>query len=288
MKLHTIDTELFKLDGGAMFGVVPKSIWQKKYPADENNLCVWAMRCLLIEDEDKLILIDTGLGSKQSDKFFSYYHLYGSHTLKISIQKAGFSVDDITDVIITHFHFDHVGGAIDRVNNELVAAFPNATYWSNQTHWNEATIKPNPREQASFFKENILPLQTLQKIQFVEEKQDVAFSKNVRIRFAYGHTKGLMMPIIQYGNVEIIYISDLIPSIGHLPISYVAGYDSQPLVSMQEKEAMLQYAIENNSVLFFEHDPYFACCNLQMTEKGIREKEVFDLSDLNLKHGLSF
>lgn len=279
MKLHTIDTGFFKLDGGAMFGVVPKTIWQKNNPADENNLCTWALRCLLIEDDERLILVDTGIGNKQDAKFLSHYHLHGDDTLEKSLWKKGFSRDDITDVFLSHLHFDHCGGGILREGDILRPAFKNATYWSNAKHW-EWAINPNEREKASFLKENILPIQESGRLEFIEIDDLVSFSDHVCVRFAYGHTEAMMLPQIKYKGRIIVYMADLLPSIGHLPIPYVMGYDMFPIKTLKEKKSFLEEAFENNYILFFEHDPVNECCTLQRTEKGIRANEIFRLNDI--------
>jgi len=278
MKLHTIDTGFFKLDGGAMFGVVPKTIWNKTNPADENNLCTWAMRCLLIEDGDKLILVDTGIGNKQDPKFFSHYYLHGDANLKSSIAAAGFGLDDITDVFLTHLHFDHVGGAVERINDQLAPTFKNAKYWSNAQHWDWA-VNPNEREKASFFKENILPIQESGQLNFVDLIDGVQFNKDFAVKFVYGHTDAMMLPLINYKGRQILYTADLLPSTGHIPLPYVMAYDMFPLKTLGEKKVILKEAVENDYVLFFEHDPINECCTLQQTEKGIRLKETFKLSD---------
>ena len=278
MKLHSIDTEFFKLDGGAMFGVVPKSIWQTLNPADEKNLCTWAMRCLLIEDGNHLTLIDCGLGNKQSEKFFSYYEPFGEANLKSSIKKAGFVVSDITDVILTHLHFDHCGGAVDRVDEKLIPAFKNATYWSTKAHWEWAT-KPNSREKASFLKENILPIEQSGQLKFVEnEEQEIV--PHVKSKMVFGHTESMMLPVIEYNGQTIVYMADLIPSAAHLPVPYVMAYDVRPLVSLSEKELFLNEAMEKNYMLMFEHDRSIEACSLQKTERGIRLKEELKISDL--------
>jgi glyoxylase-like metal-dependent hydrolase (beta-lactamase superfamily II) len=279
MKLHTIDTGFFKLDGGAMFGVVPKTIWQKTNPADENNMCNWAMRCLLIEDEDRLILVDTGIGDKQSEKFFSHYYLHGDDTLEKSLQNLGFSRDDITDVFLTHLHFDHVGGAIIRENEKLSLAFKNATYWSSKNHWEWAT-NPNQREKASFLKENILPIEESGRLKFIENRDGVEFSKNIKVRFAYGHTEAMMLPQINYKGKTFLYMADLLPSVGHIPLPYVMSYDMFPMKTLDEKAAFLKEAQENNYILILEHDPGNECCTLEMTDKGIKLSEVFKLADV--------
>jgi glyoxylase-like metal-dependent hydrolase (beta-lactamase superfamily II) len=279
MKLHTIDTGFFKLDGGAMFGVVPKTIWNKSNPADENNLCTWAMRCLLIEDGDRLILIDTGIGSKQDAKFFSYYYLHGDASLNLSLSKLGFTADDITDVFLTHLHFDHVGGAVKRDGEKLSPAFKNATYWSNQQHWDWA-VNPNDREKASFLKENILPIQESGQLKFIDAKDGVHFMDGFDARFVYGHTDAMMLPLISYKGKKILYMADLLPSVGHLPLPYVMAYDMFPLKTLNEKKIFLNEALEKEYILYFEHDPVNECCTLQQTERGIRVKDIFKLNEL--------
>jgi glyoxylase-like metal-dependent hydrolase (beta-lactamase superfamily II) len=279
MKLHTIDTGLFKLDGGAMFGVVPKTIWQKTNPADANNLCSWAMRCLLIEDGDRLTLVDTGIGDKQDDKFFSHYYLHGDDTLNKSLASLGFTAADITDVFLTHLHFDHCGGAIVRKGDRLQPAFENATYWSNEKHWDWAT-KPNDRERASFLKDNILPIQESGQLKFIEETDGIRFQDDVHIRFAFGHTDAMMLPQIQYKGRTIVYMADLIPSTGHLPLPYIMAYDMFPLKTLDEKKLFLKEAVDNDYILFLEHDNVAECCTLQATEKGIRLKDTFKLTDV--------
>ncbi|MBV7532655.1 MBL fold metallo-hydrolase [Chitinophaga sp. sic0106] len=279
MKLYTIETGFFKLDGGAMFGVVPKTIWNKLNPADENNLCSWAMRCLLIEDGKRLILVDNGIGDKQDAKFFSHYYLHGTDTLDKSLAAHGFHRDDITDVFLTHLHFDHCGGSIVRQGDNLVPAFKNATYWSNADHWKWAT-QPNEREKASFLKDNILPIQESGQLKFVDHTEGVAFTENMQIRFVNGHTDAMMLPQLRYKDQTILYMADLLPSIGHIPLPYVMAYDMFPLTTLNEKKHFLQEALDNKYVLFFEHDPVNECCILQQTEKGIRAGETFKLSAL--------
>jgi glyoxylase-like metal-dependent hydrolase (beta-lactamase superfamily II) len=297
MKLYTINTGYFKLDGGAMFGVVPKSIWNKLNPADENNMCSWALRCLLIEDEGRLILIDNGMGDKQDAKFFGHYYLHGNDTLDKSLAQHGFTKDDITDVFLTHLHFDHCGGSIVREGDKLVPAFKNATYWSNERHWQWAT-QPNDREKASFLKENILPIQESGQLKFLNvrrEPSDVSSSKTVGSKLTThdssltthvsfyavcGHTDAMMLPKINYKERTVVFMADLLPSAAHIPLPYVMAYDMFPLTTLNEKKLFLTEAQQNDYVLFFEHDPLNECCTLQMTEKGIRVKETFKLSDL--------
>ncbi|MFF5380419.1 MBL fold metallo-hydrolase [Pedobacter suwonensis] len=280
MNLHTINTGLFKLDGGAMFGVVPKAIWQKTNPADANNLCTWAMRCLLIEEGNQLILVDTGIGNKQDEKFFSHYYLHGNDSLEKSLAQLGFGTTDITDVFLTHLHFDHVGGAIIRAGEKLIPAFKNARYWSNEKHWKWA-VEPNAREKASFLKENILPIQESGQLNFVAEQENIAWQKDINITFAYGHTDAMMLPKISYNGKTIVYMADLLPSVGHLPLPYVMAYDMFPLKTLTEKQAFLEEAVENNYILFLEHDPINECCTLKRTEKGIRVSETFKLSEIS-------
>lgn len=287
MNLYTINTGNFKLDGGAMFGVVPKSIWNKINPSDENNMCDWAMRCLLIEDEGRLILVDNGIGNKQDAKFFSYYYLHGEDTLDSSLAKYGFHRDDITDVFLTHLHFDHCGGSIVRQGDKLVPAFKNATYWSNEKHWDWA-VHPNDREKASFLKENILPIQASGQLKFIDTPAHAPadrlgttpFTSNISIRFVSGHTESMMLPQITYKDRTIVYMADLLPSAGHIPIPYVMAYDMFPLTTLNEKKSFLTEAVEGNYILYFEHDYKNECCNLQQTEKGIRPGSFFTLKEI--------
>jgi glyoxylase-like metal-dependent hydrolase (beta-lactamase superfamily II) len=286
MKLYSINTGYFKLDGGAMFGVVPKTIWNKINPANENNLCNWALRSLLIEDGNRLILIDDGIGDKQDEKFFSHYYLNGNDSLDKSLAMHGFHRNDITDVFLTHLHFDHCGGSIIREGSKLIPAFKNAVYWSNQKHWQTAT-QPNEREKASFLKENILPIDESGQLKFVEtpkssgsELASTSFTENISVRFVDGHTDGMMLPQINYNGRTVVYMADLLPSQGHIPIPYIMAYDMQPLISMQEKKSFLKEALENDYILFFEHDPQYECCVLQQTGKGIRPKEFFRLDEV--------
>ena len=278
MNLYTIETGFFKLDGGAMFGVVPKTMWHKLNPADENNMCTWAMRCLLIEDGNRLILIDNGIGNKQDDKFFGHYYLHGNDTLDSSLKKYGFSKEDITDVFLTHLHFDHCGGSIVRDNDHLVPAFNNAHYWSNERHWKWAT-EPNDREKASFLKENILPIQQSGQLKFIETHA-ADFPENIMVRQVFGHTDAMMLPQVIYKGKNILFMADLLPSAAHIPIPYVMAYDMFPLTTLNEKKSFITEAQQNDYILFFEHDPHIECCNLVMTEKGIRKNETFRLSDI--------
>ena len=298
MQLHTIHTGFFKLDGGAMFGVVPKTIWNKLNPADANNLCTWAIRCLLIETDNRLILVDTGIGNKQDSKFFSHYDLHGDTSLDDSLKLSGFGKEDITDVFLTHLHFDHCGGAIIRKDNQLLPAFPNALYWSNESHWSWAT-NPNDREKASFLKENIQPIRDSGLLNMVATGDSakgiimpsgseepftqlpiVQFSEGFQIRFVHGHTRAMMLPQLKYNDRTIVFMADLLPSAGHLPLPYVMAYDMFPLTSLIEKSVFLEEAVAGDYVLYFEHDPLYECCTVHKTEKGIRVKEFFTLKEL--------
>jgi len=277
MKLYSIESGNFKLDGGAMFGVVPKSIWNRTNPADSNNMIDLATRCLLIEDGKRLILIDAGMGNKQSEKFFGYYYLFGDFSLEKSLHKHGFSKDDITDVFLTHLHFDHCGGCVDwnKEKTGYVPAFKNAKYWTNQNHWHWAT-QPNDREKASFLSENILPLQQAEQLYFVnQEGTDLQKESELGfgIFFADGHTEKQMIPIIKYKEQTIAYVADLLPTAGHIPLPYVMGYDTRPLLTLTEKQKFLNIATDQNFYLFLEHDTQNQIITLQHTEKGIRLKE---------------
>jgi glyoxylase-like metal-dependent hydrolase (beta-lactamase superfamily II) len=263
-----------------MFGVVPKSIWQRTNPADENNLCNWAMRCLLIVDGERKILIDNGIGYKQDERFLKHYYLHGDDTLEKSLHIHGFSKDDITDVFLTHLHFDHCGGSIEKLEDgSLVPAFKNATYWSNKAHW-EWAVSPNDREKASFLKENILPIRESGKLKFIDTIDGIDFTDHIKIRFAFGHTDAMMLPQINYNGKTILYMADMLPSIGHIPMPYVMSYDMFPLKTLNEKKKFLTEAVENDYILYLEHDPVNECCTLQETEKGIRVKDTFKLTDI--------
>ena len=279
MKIYPIQTGNFKLDGGAMFGVVPKVIWQKTNPADSNNMIDMGMRSLLIEDGQRLILIDTGMGNKQSDKFFGYYYQFGNFSLDTSLATYGFHRDDITDVFLTHLHFDHCGGSIqwnkDKTGYE--PAFKNANFWSNQEHWNWA-VSPNPREKASFLKENILPIQESGQLRFITENpfQQVGFD----VLKMDGHTEKQMLPKISYQGKTIVFMADLLPTIGHIPVPYVMGYDTRPLLTIKEKESFLTEAADNQYFLFLEHDAYSELCTVQHTSRGVRLKETHKFKDI--------
>lgn len=278
MKLSVINSGHFKLDGGAMFGVVPKSLWQPLYPSDDNNMCSWAMRCMLIEEGNRLILVDTGMGNKQNDKFFSHYFMHGDDNLDRSLKMAGYHRDEITDVFLTHLHFDHCGGAIEWNDDKSAyrPAFKNAHFWSNSAHWKWAT-EPNAREKASFLKENILPIQNSGQLKFAEEDR---FTENIEIIRVNGHTESMMLPLIQIGKHKILYMADLLPSPVHVPVAWVMAYDTRPLLTLDEKAVILKRAADEEWVLFFEHDKSIECATLHHTEKGIRVKETFPLSAL--------
>ena len=279
MELFTVDTGFFKLDGGAMFGVVPKSIWSRTNPADENNLCPWAMRCLLVSEGNRLVLIDTGIGDKQDARFFSHYYLHGDASLEKSLRQLGVHPTDITDVFLTHLHFDHCGGSVKYGSHgQYELTFPRAKYWTNQDHWNWAT-QPNPREKASFLEENILPLQEHGVLEFFDLSK-----KSLFLGFDFltmdGHTDKQMLPKLQYKGRTLVFMADLLPSVGHLPIPYVMGYDTRPLLTLQEKQAFLEEAARENYLLFFEHDASNECCTVKMTEKGVRVDQTFRLDEL--------
>ena len=286
-EVFTLETGRFALDGGAMFGVVPKTLWSKNHPSDANNLCTWAMRCLLVEDGDRLMLIDNGIGDKQDAKFFGHYDLHGDDTLDGSLKKAGFSRDDVTDVFLTHLHFDHCGGSIVRQGDGFAPAFKNATFWSNEHHWKWAT-KPNAREKASFLSENILPIQESGQLKFVNVGRRSA-EENVFLHGALpgvdvfmvnGHTDAMMIPLVKYNGRTVAFMADLLPSVHHIPLAWVMAYDTRPLLTLAEKKDFLGMAADENIVLFFEHDATNQCATVERTEKGIRLKETFPLSAL--------
>lgn len=278
MKIYPIETGNFKLDGGAMFGVVPKSIWQKTNPADSNNMIEMSMRCMLIEDGNRLILVDTGLGNKQSDKFFGYYYLFGDFSLDKSLKELGFHKDDITDVFLTHLHFDHCGGVIERNKDGLlVPAFKNAKVWSNSKHWKWAT-EPNAREKASFLKENINPIKESGQLEFIHSnyKDQIGFD----VIFVDGHTEKQMLPKITYKGRTIVFMADLLPTTGHIPLPYVMGYDTRPLLTIKEKSAFLNLAADEDFYLFLEHDAYTELCTVKHTEKGVRLNKKFTFNEI--------
>ncbi|MDZ4822565.1 MAG: MBL fold metallo-hydrolase [Flavobacteriales bacterium] len=283
MKLHTINTGYFKLDGGAMFGVVPKSLWHKLNPPDENNMCTWAMRCLLIEEGNRLTLVDTGIGNKQSEKFFSHYYLHGEDSLDNSLNTLNLKRDDITDVFLTHLHFDHCGGAIlwDAAKDDYRPAFAKANYWSNERHWQWATV-PNSREKASFLPENINPIKESGQLKMLERQSDFMHQTGLdfSVLFVDGHTESMMLPHISYKGKTIVYMADLLPSAGHIPLPFVMGYDTRPLITLSEKEKFLQHAASENFILFLEHDPLNECCTLQITDRGVRMDKAFRLDEI--------
>lgn len=288
MEIYPIETGNFKLDGGAMFGVVPKAIWNRTNPADANNMIDIAARSLLIEDGNRLTLIDTGLGNKQSEKFFSYYYQWGPHNLEASLKKHGFHRDDITDVFLTHLHFDHCGGSIqwnaDKTGYE--PAFKNARFWSNEDHWQWA-IEPNAREKASFLKENLIPMEESGQLSFIDrKKRSVLESSEVGfgILFVDGHTEKQMLPKVTYKGHTIVFAADLIPTAGHIPVPYVMGYDTRPLLTLQEKKLFLEHATNENYLLFFEHDAHNQLCSLKNTEKGVRLDKTFTFDELFNRH----
>ncbi|MBI1268087.1 MAG: MBL fold metallo-hydrolase [Cryomorphaceae bacterium] len=280
MKLHSIPTGNFKLDGGAMFGVVPKSLWQRTNPADSNNMCTWAMRSLLIEDQGRLILVDCGIGDKQDEKFFSHFHLHGEDSLDKSLNKLGFHRDDITDVFLTHLHFDHCGGAIGREGDQFRPTFKNAHFWSCERHWEWAT-KPNAREKASFLSENIRPIADSGQLKFIDRASSETKSvfPGIDVYFMDGHTESQMLPKIEVGGRTIVFMADLLPSVGHIPLPYVMGYDTRPLLTLDEKEKFLNEAADRQYILFLEHDSENECCVVEHTERGVRLARAGKLGD---------
>lgn len=286
MNIYSLHLGNFKLDGGAMFGVVPKSIWQRTNPADANNMCTWALRLMLIEKGDRLILVDTGMGDKQSEKFFGYYFMEGEHSLDKALAAHGFHRDDITDVFLTHMHFDHVGGSVRRRADNpdlLEATFKNAVYWSNKHHWDWAE-NPNPREAASFLKENFMPLQASGQIQFLNLPNENGLYETplpFKVYVVNGHTEAQMLPLVEYKNEKILYAADLLPSVGHIPLPYVMGYDVRPLLTMKEKAWVLNEVVEQKIKIFFEHDSQQEMCSLKATEKGARLDQILSLKDIS-------
>lgn len=279
MNLYTIDAGYFKLDGGAMFGVIPKTIWSKKIPADDLNLCSWAMRCLLIEDGKRLILIDTGMGDKQPQKWQNYYFRHGDGGLIKSIKQAGFSADEVTDVVLSHLHFDHAGGAVswnsDRTKYKLT--FPNAHYWTHSEHWKSAT-NPNPREAATFLNENILPIQESGNLNFID-KVSHPLGKNIDFLFADGHTEKMLMPVISYNDKKIVFAADTMPSHAHIRIPYVMGYDIRPLETMKEKTSLLTEATQNDWIIYFDHDPFYSCATIEQKDGKFAAANLGQLQD---------
>lgn len=278
MKLHTINAGYFKLDGGAMFGVVPKSMWKKVNPPDDNNMCTWAMRCLLIEHGNYRILVDTGMGYKQDAKFYSHFYPHGDDSIEKGLAAHGYTTDDITDVFLTHLHFDHCGGAIKREGDALVPTFKNALYWSNKAQW-DAAVNPNERERASFLKENILPIEESGQLRFIEVADGEEWLPHIRIRYVNGHTDAMMLPQIKCGERTLLYCADLLPSAAHVSLPWVMAYDMRPLNTLDEKRKLLGEAVANNWTLFFEHDPVNECGTLVQTERGARIKELCKLSE---------
>lgn len=278
MEIYSIPTGNFKLDGGAMFGVVPKSMWSKVYPADENNLCSWAMRCLLVVDGERKILIDNGIGDKQDPKFLGHFHLHGEDTLEKSLAKHGYTTGDITDMVLTHLHFDHTGGSIiwNADKSALIPAFKNAKYWVSKAQW-EWAVNPNNREKASFLKENIMPMQESGQMHVVEHEGEIYPGFSFKI--FNGHTNGQLIPHIKYKGKTIVYMGDLLPSTAHIPMPWVMAYDTRPLITLDEKKVFFKEAIENDYTLFFEHDIFNECCNLTQTEKGPRLNAAFSLEE---------
>jgi glyoxylase-like metal-dependent hydrolase (beta-lactamase superfamily II) len=281
MKLYAINLGTFKLDGGAMFGVVPKSIWQRTNPADDNNMCTWALRLLLIDTGDRKILVDTGMGDKQSEKFFGYYYMNGHHSLSQGLAEHGFTTDAITDVFLTHLHFDHVGGAVEKTaEGKLQPTFKNARYWTNKRHWQWAT-QPNPREKASFLAENLQPLEESGQLNFIDTPQEdgiIDTPLGFKVLLVSGHTEAQMLPLIEHQGKTMVYCADLLPSTGHIPLPYVMGYDVRPLVTLKEKAPFLKEATEKGYYLFLEHDSVNEICTLKNTEKGPRLDETLTLS----------
>ena len=279
MRLHVLNTGNFKLDGGAMFGVVPKTIWQRTNPADENNLCTWSMRCLLVEDGNSLMLVDTGIGDKQGYDFLKHYFLSDTVPLKSGLARLGFQPSDVTDVFLTHLHFDHCGGALERSGDSIQPAFPRARYWSNPAHWTWAT-RPNRRERASFLTENIWPLQESGQLHMIDVNNPETPMPGMEIVWVSGHTEQMMIPLFRYKDHTLAFMADLLPSVGHIPLPYVMGYDTRPLLTLEEKAAFLNRAADERITLFFEHDAEHECCTVVKTEKGVRLERAFPLAEI--------
>lgn len=279
MRLFTVNAGYFKLDGGAMHGVVPKSMWNRANPADDNNMCSWAMRCMLIEHGNYKILIDNGMGDKQDQKFFSFYYPHGEDSLEKSLAKHGFTTDDITDAFLTHLHFDHCGGAIKKDDGKLVPTFAKAIYWSNEAHW-ESALNPNEREKASFLKENIVPIQESGQLRFIDTPDGDHWIDGIQIKYMKGHTDNMMLPLIEYNDRKVLFCADLLPSVAHISMPWVMAYDMRPLDTLNEKRAILEQAADENWVLFFEHDPKVECCTVHNDNGRIKVKETFALHEL--------
>ncbi|MDR7130743.1 glyoxylase-like metal-dependent hydrolase (beta-lactamase superfamily II) [Algoriphagus sp. 4150] len=279
MELYVVNTGFFKLDGGAMFGVVPKTLWSRTNQADENNLCTWAMRSLLVVDGNRIVLIDNGIGDKQDAKFFSHYYLHGDDSLEKNLKKLGVGPHQITDNFLTHLHFDHCGGGVKYGSHgQYEMTFPRATYWSNSAHWQWATA-PNPREKASFLEDNILPMQELGQLDFLDLTAQ-SFMPGFDFITVDGHTDKQMLPKIKYKGRTVVFVADLLPSVGHIPLPYVMGYDTRPLLTMDEKAKFLEEAAREEYVLFLEHDAVNECCTVKMTDKGVRLDQTFRLDEI--------
>ncbi len=277
--LYIIRAENFLLDGGATFGVVPKSIWGKLWPANENNMVPFSCRLLLVVDGDRRILVDTGIGDKQSGKFREYLYLFGDDSLDKSLQQQGFTRDEITDVLLTHLHYDHCGGGVRRKSEGegFELTFPNAQYWCSRRQW-EWAMNPNSREGASYFKENLFPMQDSGQLNFIDEQNE--FSSAVSLLHVNGHTDGQIIPLIRFKDRTVVFMADFIPSAGHIPLPYVASFDTRPLLSMQEKEAFLTEAVDKKYILFFEHAHHHEAATVKMTDKGVRADRIGTLEEM--------
>ncbi len=277
MIIKQITPGTFKLDGGATFGVVPKTMWEKVYPADEKNLCLFALRNLLIETQGKKILVDTGIGNKQEKSFYKHYFREGHHSIKQAVIEAGYNPSEISDVILTHLHFDHVGGAVEKLDTEFVPTFPNAKYHVSKQQWDWA-LNPNRREKASYLKENILPLAEHKVLNLIENETELV--PGIQLRMFHGHTAGLMIPFIKYKDKTFVFTADLLALSAHIPASWVCGYDTRPLISFDERESFLREATENNYYLIFQHDAYTESCTLKASDKGYRIDKTFTLEEI--------